>query len=65
MVFCSGVNNFGDQDMGLFPLELMTTYVAIDTTGSHSAGYYSDSEEEAIPLPDQGPESDFMFSMTG
>lgn len=64
-MLCSGVNNFGGQEMSLFPLELMATYVAIDTTGSHSAGYCSDYEEEAIPLPDQGPESDFIFSVTG
>lgn len=51
--------------MGLFPLVLMITYVAVDTTGSHSAGYCSDYEEEAIPLPDQGPESDFTSSVAG
>lgn len=64
-MLCSGVNNFGGRDMGLFPLVLMITYIAVDTTGSHSAGYCSGSEEEAIPLPDQGPESDFTSSVTG
>lgn len=51
--------------MGLFPLVLMITYVTIAPAGSHSAGYCSNAEEEAIPLPDQGPDSDFMSSMTG
>lgn len=60
----AGVNDYGGQDMSLFPLVLMITYFAIVPTGSHSAGYCSDSEEEAIPVPDQGPDSDFMSSVT-
>ena len=64
-MLCSGVNDFGGRDMGLFPLVLMSTYVAIAPTGSHSAGYCSNSEKGAIPLPDQGPDSDFMSSVTG
>lgn len=55
-MLCSGVNDFGGRDMGLFPLVLMITYVAIAPAGSHSAGYCSNSEEEAVPLPDQGPD---------
>lgn len=64
-VLCSGVNDFGGRDMGLFPLVLIITYIAIAPAGSHSAGYCSNTEEEAIPLPDQGPNSDFVSSVTG
>jgi len=64
-VLCTGVIDFGGLDMGLFPLVLMIADVAIAPAGSHSAGCCSDAEEEAIPLPDQRPDSDFMPSVTG
>lgn len=67
-VLCSGVNGFGGQDMGPFPSALLlgvlfSTPVAVVLAGAHSAGYCSGIKEAAIPLPYQGPDSDFMSSV--
>lgn len=54
--------------MGPFPSALLlgvlfSTPVAVVLAGAHSAGYCSGTEEAAIPLPYQGPDSDFMSSV--